>query len=121
MTLDDDTIETITCALMHYHATRYHLITDYTKVILSREEITVNNTTIYKYPCPCQTIYLDSEHYAVTYDKQHVIDDKYYYDFNPDMEDIAGTYEEIGSYEWKRNSAILDIYATNEEPAEEEE
>lgn len=106
MTLTDDDIETITCALKHYHSPRYHGITDYKKVINNRTEITVNDTLLYKYPCPCQTIYLNSEHYPITYNKQHVIEDKYYYDFNPDTEDIAGTYEEIGTYEWKRTQVI---------------
>lgn len=109
MTLSDDDIETITCALKHYHATRYHGITDYTKVINAREEISINNTTVYKYPCPCQTIYLDENHYAITYDKQYIIDNYYYYDFNPDTtDDIAGTYEQIGTYEWKRTSETED-------------
>ena len=120
MTLSDDDIETITCALKHYHATRYQGITDYTKVINAREEITVNEDTFYKYPCPCQTIYLDDECYAVEYDKQHIIDEKYYYYFNPEtVDDIAGTYEEIGSYEWKRTSTTEDwMYVVQEEESE---
>ena len=106
MTLTSEEIEKLTCALKHYHLSDYHHITDYYKVIDNRTELTVNNETVYKYKCPCQTIYLDSENYAITYDKQYVIEDMYYYDFNKEHSpDLPGTYTEIGTQEWLRNSA----------------
>lgn len=137
MTLSDEQKTEITSALQHYLKQEFVLITDFEKVIDNRTEITENEETIYEYPCPCQTIWLDTNNYAITYGKQHIISTfydengdiiydennmpedcdetgtsydtvkrEYYYDFNPDLEDIAGTYEYIAPLEWMRSDDI---------------
>ena len=120
MTLTDDDIETITCALKHYLQTNFQLITDFTKVIQNRTELEVeiDNTTmtLYKYECPGQTIYLDNTHYPWTYDNQLVVNDEYLYDFNEDnLEDTPGTYTYINTSEWQRTSETEDWMYVNQE------
>ena len=101
VTFDEEERRTLHNVLEHYHKLEYHRVTDYDKVIDACEEHEEENILIF--PCPCQTIYLDSDFYAVTYGKQYVIEDGYYYDFNPDTElETAGTYTYINPYEWKR-------------------
>ena len=102
MTLTDTERWTLHNVLQHYHRLEYHRVTDYDKVIDQRQEVTEG---VWMYPCPLQPIYLDANYYAVTYDKQYVIDGDYYYDFNEDTElETAGTYTYINPYEWKRGS-----------------
>lgn len=106
--ISDDDKATITLALKHFLKNEYHMITDFNKVIDNRQEITVdvNNETktLYMYQCPCQTIYLDINNYPYSYDKQHIINDEYYYDFAEDADDVdtAGTYTYINTTEWQR-------------------
>lgn len=102
MNITQDEIEEITYALKHYLAQEYHCATNFAEVIKNRVEV---NTNLFRYNCTVQTIYLTAENYAVSYDKQHIIDNMYYYDFNTGTaEDTAGTYTYINTYEWKRGS-----------------
>ena len=90
--------------LKHYLKNEYIGLCNYDHIIENREEIKIEyNETIYKYNCPCQTIYLDIDGYAVNYDKQHIINEEYYDDFNTN-EEGAGTYTYIAPLEWKRNN-----------------
>ena len=125
MTLTSEEIEQITYPLKHYHLNKYHAVTDYETIIKNRTEIEEDGQTIYKYECPNQDIYLDTNHYAVDYDKQHVIttffdeDDfilnnengttpqeydhvevEVYYEYHPDS--IVGTYTYLNTYEWMK-------------------
>lgn len=104
-------MEATISALKHYHKLEYQTITDYDKVIDSRVELTVNSTTLYKYDCPCQTIYLKADNYPITYDRQKVVGDYYYYNFSDntptsETEDELDLYKYKVKYEWKRNTNI---------------
>ena len=99
----DETIR----ALQHYHKVDYQTMTDYDKVYDNRSTLTVNSTTIYKYECPCQTIYLKADNYPITYGNQLVTEDEYMYNFS---DNTAGSTDDVDlysyrvSYEWLRNT-----------------
>ena len=97
-------VETISSALKHYHKVEYQKVTDYEKVISNRTSLTVDGTTVYRYDCPMQTIYLNGQHYPITYGNQRVDEDYYYYNFNdPSMtSDDVDFYTYKVKYEWKR-------------------
>lgn len=105
MTLSDDDIESIKCALTHYLMDDYRHIADLDKIIENREEVDDN---VFMYPCPCQTIWLDDTFYAVTYANQRVVDDKYQYNFSgipvDPSEDNGDLYSYSTSLEWMRES-----------------
>ena len=120
MTLTDEEVETITCAIKHYLQTDFHLITDFQKVIQNREEFEINvngeRKTLYKYECPCQTIYLGENNYPWTYGQQYIVNDEYYYDFNENNDgEAAGTYTYINTVEWKRTPETEDWMYVNQE------
>lgn len=94
-------------ALMHYHKLEYQMITDYSKVYDNRTTIILDNVTLYKYECVAQTIYLKEDNYPVSYDKQAVDNDWYYYNFDTNLaqsSDEKKVYTHRVSYEWKRNT-----------------
>lgn len=98
--------EIIAQVLNHYLKDEYKILADFTLVIDNRRELTVNDRVVYAYDCPMQTIYLTTENYPVTYGKQLVKDEKYYYNFsnsNADATEID-LFTYIAPYEWKRNS-----------------
>ena len=99
-------VETISSVLKHYHKVEYQVMTDYEKVISNRTTLAVDNTTVYKYDCPMQTIYLNGQHYPITYGNQRVDEDYYYYNFNdPNMtSDDVDFYTYKVKYEWKRDN-----------------
>lgn len=91
--------------LEHYHRAIYRSVTSYTKAVDNVEEITANNTTLYKYTLPAQTIYLNETGYPVTYENQKVDveNNAYFYRFNEDPtveEDIA--FEYVCPYEYMK-------------------
>lgn len=91
--------------LEFYHKPELKDITDYEKAVTTQEEITYNNTTIYKYTLPMQTIYLDETGYPITYDHQKVDPEKnaYYYKWNDDPEVEEDTaYEYVTRYEYMK-------------------
>ena len=100
--------ELLESVLMYYHKTEYNSITDYDKVIDHRVEMQIDGQTIYKYNCPAQTIYLDTNHYPITYDKQKVDNEYYYYCFDDIDDEITDDdidrYKYKIPYEWKRTS-----------------
>ena len=106
--IDDDTKQEIISALKHYLLPEYALITDFDKVVDNREELIIDvngeSKTLYKYPCPIQTIYLDLNNYPYTIGNQRVVNDEYYYNFEEDVESVetAETYTYINTTEWKR-------------------
>lgn len=108
--ITDEVIEEVTYALKHYLYEWYKDICDYETVIRNRKEIIIDvngvETTIYAYECPCQTVYLNSLHYPMSYGRQHIVNDEYYYDFNivedDDAGEDAGTYTYINTTEWKK-------------------
>ena len=132
MTLTDDEIEEIACAIRHYLLSKYMPITDVYASIDNRVLID-DDPVIYAYYCPCQTIYLDENSYAVECGRQHiefndsegkpVIDGGDYdpeksivtYDFRdnigylpPDFDgdtSIGAAMTLLGSYEWKRSKS----------------
>ena len=67
--LTEEERDEIKSALWHYLLDKYRRITDLDAVINQRTEVT---SGIYEYPCPCQTVYLDENAYAVTYGRQTV-------------------------------------------------
>lgn len=69
MTLTEDERGEIKSALWHYLLSKYRRITNLDAVIDQRIEVTEG---VYAYPCPCQTVYLDDNAYAVTYGRQTV-------------------------------------------------
>ena len=90
------------CALRYYHKSIYASVTDYPTIIANKTEVSEG---IYAYKCPGQTIYLDSDAYAVTYDRQIVDTEEnaYYYKFTDDDDietDMA--YEYVTTYEWQK-------------------
>lgn len=68
-TLTQEERDEIKSALWHYLLDKYRRITNLDAVIDQRTEVT---SGIYEYPCPCQTVYLDENAYAVTYGRQTV-------------------------------------------------
>ena len=113
MNVDADDVMHI---LRFYHRGVYREVTDYDAAYDTLEEITVDNTTIYKFTLPFQNIYLDEDGYAVTYLEQTVEDNKVYYK-NPDDEWM----EYISPYEWMRNSDMFPEEYWEEEDANDEE
>jgi len=67
--LTEEETEQIACAINHYLQSQYRRITDIYAVIENRELV---EEGIWKYPCPCQTIYLDDNAYAVNAGRQIV-------------------------------------------------
>lgn len=113
MTLTDEEREILTTILYHYLRNEYRSLADMDKVIDSRESIITEidgvNTLIYKYPCPCQAIYLDEDNEPVTYAEQCIIYDditdtmRYRYDFKEyDPRDMPW-YEDLGPVDWHRD------------------
>jgi hypothetical protein len=99
MTLSDDTIAHI---LEFYHKPAYRQITDYEKVVQLGTPITVDGEQCMQYPCPAQTITINSEGYAVTTGKQRVSEEQnaYWYNwYNDDTSDDM-SYEYVGPYQW---------------------
>lgn len=107
--------------LEFYHKPALRDITDYTKVVANHETIIVDGTTLHKFKCPMQTIYLDETGYPVTIDHQKVDTENnaYFYKWNDDPEveeDIA--YEYVNRYEYMKSPQPWQ--PTNEEEEEEE-
>lgn len=106
--ITQEEIEAITCALQYYLNDLYKEICDYETVIRNRKTTTIDvggiPQTVYIYECPCQTIYLNSLHYPVSYGRQHIMNNDYYYDFNEynDEIDQAGTYTRVNDCEWHK-------------------
>lgn len=108
MTFTEDEIGAIRTALLFYLNGLYVDVTDFNHVITNRTEPTPG---VYQYDCPGQTLWLNDENYAVTYQRQKVTDGKVYYRWTDDPsveEDMA--YEYLCPYEWKKtreNGAFL--------------
>lgn len=111
MNVDADDVMHI---LRFYHRAVYREVTDYDVAYDTMEEITVDNTTIYKFTLPFQYIYLDETGHAVTYQEQTVEDNKVYYK-NPDDEWM----EYIAPYEWLKSSSIFPDEYWEEDEEEE--
>ena len=93
---DNETRELLIDKLKRFVPTRYHDINNW-DIIIDRCEL-VENETYYMFPCSFQNVYLDKNTLEpVTYDKQHIIDGDYYYDYNTNDSDGAGTYNYINS------------------------
>ena len=109
-------VEAITLALRFYLTGLYVDVTDFDYVIENRVEVSPG---VYEYECPGQTLWLNNEHYAVTYDRQKVTDGKVYYRWTDDTtveEDIS--YEYLCPLEWKKtreNGAFLYCVACEDE------
>lgn len=120
MTLTPDEIEATTTALQYYLTGVYVDITDFETIINNRTEPTPG---IYQYDCPGQTLWLNSENYAVTYGRQKVTDGKVYYKWTNDTtieEDLA--YEYHCPLEWKKTSETMPwLYCMNHPDDEGEE
>lgn len=103
MTLTEDEIEELSVILFHYLKPEYRRLCDFETVIQERNTLTVDGETVYAYECPCQTIYLNTENYPITYGKQlvDIEDDGYYYQFVED-DTINTVMDRVTSYEWKR-------------------
>jgi hypothetical protein len=69
LTLTEQQRGEIKSALWHYLLDKYRRITNLDAVIDQRTEVT---TGVYAYPCPCQTVYLDENAYAVSYGRQTI-------------------------------------------------
>lgn len=67
--LSEEETETIACAIRHYLQPQYLRITDVYNVIANREQV---EEGIWAYNCPCQTVYLDDNAYAVDCGRQYV-------------------------------------------------
>lgn len=70
-TLTEEETEKIACAINHYLQSQYLRITDVYAVIENRELLD-EDEQVWAYHCPCQTIYLDNEAYAVDWGRQVV-------------------------------------------------
>lgn len=117
MTLTDDEIGAITTALQFYLRGVYNDVTDFETIIENRSE---PSPGIYQYDCPGQTVWLDTQNYAVTYGRQLIKDNKYYYKWtnDPDVEnDIA--FEYVCGYEWKKTSETMPFLYCMVHPEEE--
>lgn len=128
--LTDEEKEDIACAIRHYLLSKYFPITDIYTVIDNRVLLD-DDPVIYAYYCPCQTIYLDENYYAVRCGRQYI---EYYdsegksveegeeydpeksmvtYDFRDEIPytpigfdgdtSIGAAMTRLGSYEWKRS------------------
>lgn len=107
---EQDMIQEVEAALRHYHKQDFQIFTDYEKVFKNRTSLVVDNQTIYKYDCPMQTIYLNSDNYPITIGNQKVDANYYYYIFDHnlgagDVEDVT-QYTYKVKYEWKRTENI---------------
>ena len=89
-TLTEEETEKIACAINHYLESQYLRITDVYSVIENRE-LVEENPNIWAYHCPCQTIYLDDNAYAVNCGRQYV--SKIYY--NSDGEALVDSQGKI--------------------------
>lgn len=69
--LTEEETEKIACAINHYLQSQYLRITDVYSVIEQRE-LVGEEPNVWAYNCPCQTIYLDDDAYAVNWGKQIV-------------------------------------------------
>lgn len=91
---DDETKELIIEKLQRFVPTRYHDLNNWEIIVSRVEEI---DEKYYKFRCSFQNVYLDKITLEpVTYDRQHIIDGDYYYDYNTD-DSGAGTYHRINS------------------------
>lgn len=89
------TDEQVMNILQFYHRPVYRAVTDYAKAFETKEEITVDNITIYKFTLPFQNIYLDEDGYAVTYNEQKVENEAVFY-----KQDDDEFFEYVNKYEW---------------------
>lgn len=72
-TLSEEETEKIACAINHYLQPQYSRITDIYTVIENRRQVpTQDESIIWAYDCPCQTVYLDEDAYAVDCGRQVV-------------------------------------------------
>jgi len=93
---DAETREILIEKLQRFVPTRYHDLNNW-GIIIDRAEL-VNNDTLYLFKCSLQNVYLDKNTLEpVTYKEQHIIDGDYYYDYNTNDGDGAGTYNYINS------------------------
>lgn len=101
---EQEALEEICEVLRFYHKVEYRGTVDYGKVVENRTTLTVDGDTLYQYNCPLQTIYLDDTNYPVTYGRQKVDEDYYYYDFSTESvdPDFVDQYTYRVPYEWKR-------------------
>lgn len=88
----------ILTALRYYIPLRYWKLNNWDKIIKREEEIEKN---IFQYKCSFFTLYFDNELKPITYGKQHVINNRVYYDTNDSNTDGAGTYTLLGCLFWE--------------------
>ena len=117
MTLTDDEIEAISTALQFYLRGVYTDITDFETIVQNRTE---PSPGIFQYNCPGQTIWLNSENYAVTYERQRIQNGKYYYKWtdDPSVEDDMA-FEYVCKYEWKKTPETMPFLYCMVHPEEE--
>ena len=60
------------------------------------ERATEVKTGVFKFTLSFMNLYFDKDMKPVSYDKQHIIDDMLFYDFNDDNTVGAGTYTYLG-------------------------
>ena len=111
--ISEDEIDMLEYPLKHYINPVFRGVLNYRKTILNRTEV---EEGVYEYDTPGRYIYLDSEGYAVTYERQKVVDDKVYYKFTDLLdvpEDMA--FEFVATLEWKKTKSHDPDYPNEEE------
>lgn len=92
----EKTHENILTALKYYIPIKYWSLNDWDTIINREEEVEKN---VFKYKCSFFDLYFNEKLEPITYDKQHVIENKVYYDKNK-RKIGAGTYTFIGYVDW---------------------
>lgn len=75
---DDESL--IVGKIKRYVPPQYYDLINWHIILRDVEEVEEN---IYHYPLHVMDLYLDQDYKPVTYDKCYIIDNKFYYDFNP--------------------------------------
>jgi len=101
--------ELVASVLEYYHRIDYRATSDYLQTAHARsvnaEATQKYGETIYEYNCVAQTIYLNEEHYPVTWGEQYVDSEQkwYMYNFNDELDasDLYNTDDDSDNFEYK--------------------
>lgn len=96
--------ETLIKILQRFVPTRYHDLNNW-EIIIKRAKIIEDK--YYAFRCSFQTIYLNKNYEPVNYDRQHIINGDYYYDYDEGEPGGAGTYTYIISVKKKKAEDLL--------------
>lgn len=91
----EKTYENILTALKFYIPIKYWNLNNWDIIIKREEEVEEN---VFKYKCSFYTLYFNEKLEPIEYGKQHIIDDKVYYDTSINNDALA--YLFLGDVNW---------------------